>query len=157
MTNRFTTRAQNALNGALREAAALGHTYVGSEHLLLGLLTEGEGIAAKLMTARGLRADRLRGAIVELSGSGTESRVSPSDMTPRVRRIIQDSAAEAGRAGQSYVGTEHLLLAILEETECVAVRLLDSLSVPAEELRRDVVGFLSSPAGLGGKIPPVFG
>ena len=147
MTNRFTTRAQNALNGALREAATLGHTYVGSEHLLLGLLTEGEGIAAKLMTARGVEADRLRGAVVELSGAGARSRVSPSDMTPRVRRIIQDSAAEAGRAGQSYVGTEHLLLAILEEPDCVAVRLLTSLSVPVEELRRDVVGFLASPTG----------
>ena len=149
MTNRFTGRAQNALNGALREAAALGHTFVGSEHLLLGLLTEGEGIAAKLMTARGADAEKLRGAVVELSGAGGRSRVSPSDMTPRVRRIIQNSAVEAGRGGQSYVGTEHLLLALLNEPDCVAVRLLTSLSVPVDELRRDVAGFLTSPGGGG--------
>ena len=144
MTNRFTLRAQNALNGALREAAALGHTFVGSEHLLLGLLTEGESIAAKLLGGRGVDADKLRGGMIELSGMGAKSRVTPSDMTPRVRRIIQESAVEAGRSGQSYVGTEHLLLAILNEPDCVAVRLLTSLSVPVEELRRDVVGFLSS-------------
>ena len=142
MTNRFTTRAQGALNGALREAQALGHTYVGSEHLLLGLLTEPDSIAAKLMTARGLDREKYRAAIVELSGAGAQSRVSPSDMTPRVRRIIQDSAVEAGRSGQSYVGTEHLLLALLEQPDCVAVRLLDAVAVSPEELRRDVAGFL---------------
>ena len=149
MTNRFTGRARNALNGALREAASLGHTFVGSEHLLLGLLTEGEGIAAKLMTARGAEADGLRRAMVELSGAGGMSHVSPADMTPRLRRIIRDSAAEAERAGQSYVGTEHLLFAILEEPDCMAARLLRSLSVSVEELRRDVAGFLSSPAATG--------
>ena len=157
MTNRFTTRAQNALNGALREAATLGHTFVGSEHILLGLLSEGEGIAARLMAARGVDTDKFRGAVVELSGAGGRSHVSPSDMTPRVRRIIQNSAAEAGRSGQSYVGTEHLLLAILDEPDCVAVRLLTALSIPVEELRRDVVGFLTSPSTTGQEdsYPPV--
>ena len=157
MTNRFTTRAQNALNGALREAATLGHTFVGSEHILLGLLSEGEGIAARLMAARGVDTDKFRGAVVELSGAGGRSHVSPSDMTPRVRRIIQNSAAEAGRSVQSYVGTEHLLLAILDEPDCVAVRLLTALSIPVEELRREVVGFLTSPSTTGQEdsYPPV--
>ncbi len=151
MTNRFTGRAQSALNGALREAQALGHTYVGSEHLLLGLLTEPACIAAKLMTARGVDTEKFRSAVVELSGAGARSRVSPSDMTPRVRRIIQDSAIEAGRAGQSYVGTEHLLLALLDQPDCVAVRLLESVAVSSDELKRDVVGFLaSSPSNAGG-------
>jgi ATP-dependent Clp protease ATP-binding subunit ClpC len=151
MTNRFTGRAQSALNGALREAQALGHTYVGSEHLLLGLLTEPACIAAKLMTARGVDTEKFRSAVVELSGAGERSRVSPSDMTPRVRRIIQESAAEAGRAGQSYVGTEHLLLALLDQPDCVAVRLLESVAVSPDELKRDVVGFLaSSPSAAGG-------
>ena len=149
MTNRFTGRAQNALNGALREATALGHTFVGSEHLLLGLLAEGEGIAAKLMIARGVDAEKIRTAVVELSGTGGKSRVSPADMTPRVRRIIQNSAVEASRNGQSYVGTEHLLLSILNETDCVAVRLLSALSLPVEDLRQDVIRFLASPAVTG--------
>ncbi len=144
MTNRFTLRAQNALNGSLREASALGHTYIGSEHLLLGLLCEGDSIAAKLLTARGVNAEKFRGAVVELSGAGAESRVSPSDMTPRVRKIILDSATEATRCGQSYVGTEHLLLSLLDEPDCVAVRLLEAVGISADELRRDVVGFLAS-------------
>ena len=154
MTNRFTLRAQNALNGSLREASSLGHTYIGSEHLLLGLLSEGDSIASKLMTARGVDAGKYRGAVIELSGMGAESRVSPSDMTPRVRKIILDSAVEASRGGQSYVGTEHLLLSLLDEPDCVAVRLLESIGVATEELRRDVVSFLASePTGRGTKDP----
>ena len=148
MTNRFTMRAQNALNGSLREASSLGHTYIGSEHLLLGLLCEGDSIASKLMTSRGVNADKFREAVVELSGAGAESRITPADMTPRVRKIILDSATEASRCGQSYVGTEHLLLSLLDEPDCVAVRLLESVGVSPDELRRDVVGFLASePSG----------
>ena len=144
MTNRFTERAQNALNGALREASSLGHTYIGSEHLLLGLLGEGEGIAAKLLHARGADTQRIREAVTELSGVGSESRVSPADMTPRVRKIILDSATEASRSGQSYVGTEHLLLALLEEPGCVAVRLLEGTGASVDQLKRDVGRFLAS-------------
>ena len=150
MTNRFTLRAQNALNGSLREASALGHTYIGSEHLLLGLLCEGDSIASKLMIARGVNVEKYRGAIVDLAGVGAESRVSPADMTPRVRKIILDSATEATRCGQSYVGTEHLLLSLLDEPDCVAVRLLETVGVAPDDLRRDVVGFLASePTGRG--------
>lgn len=150
MTNRFTLRAQNALNGSLREASAMGHTYIGSEHLLLGLLGEEDSIASKLMTARGVKPEKYRSAIVELSGIGAESRVSPADMTPRVRKIILDSAVEASRAGQSYVGTEHLLLSLLDEPDCVAVRLLESVGIHTDELRKDVVNFLASePTGKG--------
>ena len=144
MTNRFTSRAQNALNFALREASLLGHTYIGSEHLLLGLLREENGIASKLMQGKGADMDKIRRMLMDLSGAGAETHVSPSDMTPRVRKIILDSAAEASRCGQSYVGTEHLLLALLDEPGCVAVRILESTAVSCEDLRRDVLNFLSS-------------
>ena len=154
MSNHFTGRAQNALNLSLQAAAELGHTYVGSEHLILGLLSEPACIAAKLLNARGAEVSKFRAAVVELSGAGARSRVSPADMTPRVRKIIQDSAAEAGRAGQAYVGTEHLLLAILDEPDCVAVRLLEGMGVSPEELRRDVVGFLASSPSLSGGVEP---
>ena len=154
MSNHFTGRAQNALNLSLQAASELGHTYVGSEHLILGLLSEPACIAAKLLNARGAEVSKFRTAVVELSGAGARSRVSPADMTPRVRKIIQDSAAEAGRAGQAYVGTEHLLLAILDEPDCVAVRLLEGMGVSPEELRRDVVGFLASSPSLSGGVEP---
>ncbi len=144
MTNRFTSRAQNALNYALREASLLGHTYIGSEHLLLGLLREENGIASKLMHGKGADMDKIRRMLMDLSGAGAETHVSPSDMTPRVRKIILDSAAEASRCGQSYVGTEHLLLALLDEPSCVAVRILESTAVSCDDLRKDVINFLSS-------------
>ena len=150
MTNRFTERAQNALNGALREASALGHTYIGSEHLLLGLLGESDGIAAKLLKARGADSESVREAVTELSGAGSESRVSPADMTPRVRKIILESAAEASRCGQSYVGTEHLLLSLLNEHGCVALRLLEAMGVSPDQVRRDVDRFLSAAPHHGG-------
>ncbi len=151
MTNRFTERAQNALNGALREASSLGHTYIGSEHLLLGLLGEKEGIASKFLHARGADSEKIREAVTELSGVGAESRVSPADMTPRVRKIILDSATEASRSGQSYVGTEHLLLALLEEPGCVAVRILETTGASPDQLRRDVSRFLASTPHRGGE------
>ncbi len=147
MMNRFTGRAQNALNAALREASRLGHTYIGSEHLLLGLLTERDSIAAKLLAARGVSDTELRAAVVELSGEGVESRVSPADMTPRTRKILQGAAVAATHNGQSYVGTEHLLLALLEENDCVALRILESVGASPDDLLQDVRAFLATPPG----------
>ncbi len=147
MTNRFTGRAQNALNAALRAATDLGHTYVGSEHLLLGLLAEPEAVASRLLRARGADAEELREAIVRMSGEGARSRVTPADMTPRLRRIIEEAGMESRRASQSYVGTEHLLLALLDAPESVAVRILDTVGVSCEDVRRDVLAFLTSSPG----------
>ncbi len=147
MTNRFTSRAQNALNAALVAATDLGHTYVGSEHLLLGLLTESEAVASRLLRARGADAGDVREAIVRMSGEGGRSRVSPADMTPRLRRIIEEAGMESRRAAHSYVGTEHLLLALLDAPESVAVRILEAVGVSREDVRRDVLTFLSGAPG----------
>ncbi len=147
MTNRFTQRAQNALNGALQAASRLGHTYIGSEHILLGLLSESDSIAGKILAARGADIEHVRAIIIDLAGEGVPGMVSPSDMTPRTQRIIQLSAHESSAAGQSYIGTEHLLLALLGEADCVAVRILDSLGISAEELRRDVTRFIGATPG----------
>ena len=148
MTNRFTQRAQNALNGALQAASHLGHTYIGSEHLLLGLLSESDSIAGKILAARGVDADHVRAAIIDLAGKGVPGMVSPSDMTPRTQRIIQLSAHESAAAGQSYIGTEHLLLALLGEVDCVAVRILDTMGTSTEDLRRDITRFIgATPSG----------
>lgn len=147
MTNRFTERAQRALNAALAAAADLGHTYIGSEHLLLGLLADEASIASRILRARGVEKKALREAIVKLAGEGGQSPVSASDMTPRVQKIIRDSAALSVDAGQSYIGTEHLLSALLSEGDCVAVRLLDELELPVEELKQDVRAFLRAAPG----------
>ncbi len=147
MTERFTGRAQNVLNGALREAVSLGHTYIGSEHLLLGLIGERDSIASKLLSVRGADGERIRSEVIELSGEGAESRVSPADMTPHLRRIIELAAGVARRSGSTYVGTEHLLSALLESGDSVAVRLLDRQGVDVDALGRDVTQFLSGTPG----------
>ncbi|MCQ2429502.1 MAG: ATP-dependent Clp protease ATP-binding subunit [Clostridia bacterium] len=148
MTNRFTQKAQNALNGALAAASELGHTYIGSEHILLGLLSDSDSIACKLLTVRGADRRRIRDAVAELAGEGLPTRVSPQQMTPRTQKIIQESAYLSVSAGQGYIGTEHLLLALLDEHDCVAVRIMEELDLPVDELRRDVTSFLQgSPTG----------
>ncbi len=147
MTNRFTGHAQEALRGALQSAISLGHTFVGSEHLLLGLLSSPASIAARLLAARGICAGEIRKAVIELSGEGGESRVSPADMTPRLRRILQCAAVEAGRGGHTHVGTEHLLMALLDAPDCVALRILDSIGAPVDHVRRDVMTFLAFEPG----------
>jgi ATP-dependent Clp protease ATP-binding subunit ClpC len=147
MTNRFTQRAQNALHMAQQSASELGHTYIGSEHILLGLLADPDSISAKLLSARGADKDKIRQAIIELAGEGVPSQVSPADMTPRMQKIIQDSAYLSVRAGQNYIGTEHLLLSLLSEQDCVAVRILENLGVPVDTLCDDVVKFMGGVSG----------
>ena len=147
MTNRFTERAQRALNASLSAAADLGHTYIGSEHMLLGLIADEGSIAYKMLRAHGADRQPIRDAVVNMAGEGVPSQVSPADMTPRTQKIIQESASLSARCGQSYIGTEHLLLALLDEKDCVAVRLLEELNVPVEELKQDVRRFLGTSPG----------
>ncbi len=152
MATRFTRKAQRVLNLSLQLASELGHTYIGSEHLLLGLLTEESGVAAHYLRERGLTVDKLQAAVIRIAGEGSPSDISASNMTPRTKNIIENSLAESQRYGQSYIGTEHLLLSLLQETDCVAVRLLESLGINAADLRRDLTGFLSN-AGDGEAAP----
>ena len=144
MTNRFTQKAQNVLNLALRIASQMGHTYIGSEHLLLGLLAEGSGVAAHYLTERGADAEQIKKAVEQMAGVGTPTPLSASDMTPRTKNIIEASLYESRRNGQDYIGTEHLLLALLGEEDCVAVRILESVGVSIADLRQDILTFLGS-------------
>ena len=105
MNGKFTPSAERALQETLRQAAGLGHTYIGSEHLLLGLAAAEDSPAAVALAEKGATHSRIREAVVGFAGEGAESHVTPSDMTPRVRHIIEASAREAERSGQSTVGT----------------------------------------------------
>ncbi len=144
MQNRFTQKAQNVLNIALRAASEMGHTYIGSEHLLLGLCMESEGIAAHYLKERGAEPDKIKNAVIQMAGIGAPSSVSAVDMTPRTKSIIQASLYEAQKVGQDYIGTEHLLAALLSEQDSVAVRLLENLGVSTVDLRNDLSAFLTS-------------
>ena len=140
----FTKKAQNALNRALYIASEMGHTCVGSEHLLLGLLGESDGVAARVLEERGVTADRTKQLLEANVGVGQPSALSASDITPRTKRIIENSASIAVGLGHGYIGTEHLLLALVDEQECFAMKLIAEQNVSAGEIRRDVMASLGA-------------
>ncbi len=156
MTNRFTQKAQSVLNNSLRLARELGHTYIGSEHLLLALCAEQESVAAKLLEKHGIAADQVRAEIVKEVGEGSHSDVTPADMTPRTKRIIEHSAIESHRTGQNYIGTEHLLMALLAESDSMAVKILEELHTSSEELKEELNGFfgVTEPQARGASAAP---
>ena len=156
MANRFTRKAQQVLQIAMQIASELGHTYIGSEHLLLALMSEDAGVAAHYLAERGASAERIQDAIVEKAGEGSPTDVSANDLTPRTKHIIENSLSESQRYGQNYIGTEHLLLSLLEERDCVAVQILEETGVSVGDLQQDLVTFLTtggSGDSLGGRRP----
>jgi len=144
MANRFTQKATNVLNLSLRIASEMGHTYIGSEHLLLALIREDSGIAAHYLAEREATAEKVQSAITEAAGVGSPTSLSATDMTPRTKSIIESALYESQHGGQDYIGTEHLLLALLGERDCVAVRILESIGVSTVDLRNDLLAFLGS-------------
>ncbi len=144
MANKFTQKAQRALNAALSSASELGHSYIGSEHILLGLLAESDSAASKLLSSYGVKQSTVTASILELTGKGSPTPLSPSDMTPRAKRIIEGAAFSMSEYGQNYIGTEHLLISLISDRECVAVRILESLGASPSELEESVERFLRS-------------
>ena len=140
----FTEKANDALNRAMEKAQELRHDYVGSEHMLLGILEVGENTAAQVLQKFGVTAEKMEAMIRERIGVGPQdTEISPSDFTPRSKRILQISAAQASRLGHNYVGTEHLLLAILEEGEGYGIRFLATMGAS----RREVLSVLLAALG----------
>lgn len=125
----FTQKANEAINLALKNASEMGHTYVGTEHLLLGLIEEGTGVAATVLEENGLSVDEYRNKIADSTGTGSKTVLTPEDLTPRTKRVMQMSMVISSRMGNNYVGTEHLLLAILSESDSYAVRFLNELGI----------------------------
>ena len=144
MFDKFTEKAANALNLALQSAQEMGHNYIGSEHLLLGLLKEGTGVAAKVLEANGVRAEQVEQIIIQLVGRGEPSEVSPEDITPRGKRIIELAYLESRNLNTSYVGTEHLLMGLLREGDSVAVRMLTELGCDPRSLYEQIVRAIGS-------------
>ena len=138
MQNRFTKKAQNALTKSLTAAEELGHTYVGTEHLLIGLAEEEDSAAARLLDGKGVTPLRLRDAVTEISGAGSRTALSPADMTPRTKAVIETAGALSFEWSGGFVGTEHLLAAICREKDCTGYRILVSLSADPGQIVRDV-------------------
>jgi ATP-dependent Clp protease ATP-binding subunit ClpC len=141
----FTERARNSINEAHDAACELGHNYIGSEHMLIGLVREGNGVAAKLLKKAGLDADKLMDQTAQLTGKGTP--INPEaelPLTPRSKRILEMSAYEARRLGHSYVGTEHILMAIIRDGEGVGARLLSAAGINFPAFYRSIVNSIEA-------------
>lgn len=143
MFGRFTERAQKVLALAQEEAIRLGHNNVGTEHILLGLIGEGEGIAAKALIALGLSPEKIQQEVEDLIGKNDEQ-VQTIHYTPRAKKVIELSMDEARKLGHSYVGTEHILLGLIREGEGVAARVLNNLGVSLNKARQQVLQLLGS-------------
>ena len=143
--DRFTKRAQSALALAQEEAQHLNHDYMGTEHLMLGLLREGEGIGARLLREAGCELERMRELVHAQVGDGPGGRVVHGEMplTPRLKRVLERAVDEATRLEHAYVGTEHLVLALLAEAESVAGRLLRNVGMDPDAARRRVLELLA--------------
>src|SRR6059036_175901 len=155
--DRFNDRAKRVLALAQDEAIRFNHNYIGVEHLLLGLVREGEGAAAKALASLGVELSKLRTAVEFTIGRG-DSTTSPSQITlaPRTKKVIENAIDEARMLGHSHVGTEHLLLGIVREGEGVASGVLESLGVSLEQVRHQVIATLGQQAtwsGGGAAVP----
>ena len=135
----FTAKSNEALNQAINSAEILGHTYVGSEHLLLGLLRVGGGVASAILTKYGVTSDNVENLIRSQIGCGTKTRLSPDFFTPRAKQVIELAMSSKINSGKQLVGTEHLLLGILGEGDNFAIRFLNDLDVDVANLTRELL------------------
>ncbi|MGE5593580.1 MAG: ATP-dependent Clp protease ATP-binding subunit [Betaproteobacteria bacterium] len=143
----LTERAQRVLQLSQEEARRLGHDVVGTEHLLLGLVGEGQGIAARALQNLGINLDNVRQAVESMVGRGDPDRVRMLTLTPRAKKVLELAMAEARQLGQGYIGTEHILLGLIREGEGVAAQVLTSLGADLEKVRKEVVGLLGEAPG----------
>ena len=141
--DRFTDRARKVLTLAQDEAQRFNHNYIGTEHLLLGLVREGEGVAAKVLENLNVELAKVRQAVEFIIGRGERPVVGEIGLTPRAKKVIELAIDEARRLGHNYIGTEHLLLGLVREEGGIASGVLESLGVSLEKVRHEVVRVLS--------------
>ena len=137
--DRFTERARKVLSLSHEEAASLDHDYIGTEHLLLGLIREGEGVAARVLREMAIRLPQARESVVFIVGRGERAPGGEIGLTPRARRVIELAFDEARRQSHHYIGTEHLLLGLVREGEGIAAGVLESSGIRLEDVRSRVI------------------
>ena len=158
MFERFTDRARRVVVLAQEEARMLNHNYIGTEHILLGLIHEGEGVAAKALESLGISLDAVREQVQEIIGTGTQAPSGHIPFTPRAKKVLELSLREALQLGHNYIGTEHILLGLIREGEGVAAQVLVKLGADLSRVRQTVIQLLSgyqgketAAAGVGGQ------
>ncbi|MCK4963926.1 MAG: AAA family ATPase, partial [Dehalococcoidia bacterium] len=140
---KFTERARKVLSLSQEEAQRFNHNYIGTEHILLGLLREGEGVAAKVLASLDVELDKVRSAVEYIIGRGERGVSGEMGLTPRAKRVIELAVDEARRLNHNYIGTEHLLLGLLREEEGVAAGVLESLGISLDKVRTETVRLLN--------------
>ncbi len=147
MFERFTDRARRVVVLAQEEARFLNHNYIGTEHILLGLLNEGEGIAAQALESLDIDLASVRDEVVKIIGQGQQSPSGHIPFTPRAKKVLELSLREALQLGHNYIGTEHILLGLIREGEGVAAQVLQQLGAELQKVRQTVIQLLSGPGG----------
>jgi ATP-dependent Clp protease ATP-binding subunit ClpC len=144
---RFTDRARRVVVFAQEEARLLNHNYIGTEHVLLGLVREREGVAAQALTSMGIGLDAVRGQVETIIGQGQAAPTGHIPFTPRAKKVLELSLREALQLGHNYIGTEHILLGLVREGEGVAAQVLQKLGADLNRVRQAVIQLLSGYTG----------
>src|SRR5881392_886298 len=142
--DKFTERARKVLSLAQEEAQRFQHNYIGTEHLLLGLVREGEGVAAKVLSNLGVELNKVRSAVEFIIGRGDRIVLGEIGLTPRAKKVIELAVDEARRLNHHYIGTEHLLLGLVREGEGIAAGVLISMNLTLEKIRAGVIQVLNA-------------
>src|ERR1043165_5723068 len=145
MFDRFTDRAKKVMNLARQEAQRFNHEYLGTEHILLGLVQEGSGVAANVLKNMSIELPKIRGEVEKIVKTGP-SMVTMGQLpfTPRAKKVLELSMEEAANLGHNYIGTEHLLLGLIRERDGKAAKVLTNLNVKLEQVREEVLDFLGA-------------
>src|ERR1700751_4629621 len=151
MFERFTDRARRVVVLAQEEARMLNHNYIGTEHILLGLIHEGEGVAAKALESLGISLEAVRQQVEEIIGQGQQAPSGHIPFTPRAKKVLDLSLREALQLGHNYIGTEHILLGLIREGEGVAAQVLVKLGADLNRVRQQVIQLLHGYQGGSGK------
>jgi ATP-dependent Clp protease ATP-binding subunit ClpC len=141
--DKFTERARKVLSLAQEEAQRFNHNYIGTEHLLLGLVREGDGVAAKVLSNLGVELNKVRSAVEFIIGRGDRIVLGDIGLTPRAKKVIELAVDEARRLNHHYIGTEHLLLGLVREGEGIAAGVLESLGVNLKKVRTQTIQVLN--------------
>jgi ATP-dependent Clp protease ATP-binding subunit ClpA len=147
MFERFTDRARRVMVLAQEEARMLNHNYIGTEHILLGLIHEGEGVAAKALESLGISLDAVRQQVEEIIGQGQQAPSGHIPFTPRAKKVLELAQREARALGHAYVGTEHILLGLIREGDGVAAQVLVNLGADLNRVRQQVIQLLRGDQG----------
>jgi ATP-dependent Clp protease ATP-binding subunit ClpC len=147
MFERFTDRARRVVVLAQEEARMLNHNYIGTEHILLGLIHEGEGVAAKALESLNISLEAVRSQVEEIIGQGQAAPTGHIPFTPRAKKVLELSLREALQLGHNYIGTEHILLGLIREGEGVAAQVLQKLGADLGRVRQTVIQLLEGYTG----------